>query len=228
MSRTGEKYTDGSWQNDKLLMSSGTAPIGAAFNESDEVLARSVKTVVNLILLPAVINLDFADVRNTLLNSGVALIGFGLGSGPNRSKEAAENAINSPLLEVSISGARRAIVAVTCGPQVTLLEAHETVNLLTEASGHDIDIKFGIAINDQLTDEILVSVIASDFENAIDFSAVTSYTPPVKKAEKVTEASQDIFGEPTILETPDTPTVSTPEREEDVSSDDILPSFLKD
>ncbi len=213
--------------NDKLLMSSGTAPIGSAFNESDEVLARSVKTVVNLILLPAVINLDFADVRNTLLNSGVALIGFGLGSGPNRSKDAAEAAINSPLLEVSISGARRAIVAVTCGPQVTLLEAHDTVNRLTEASGHDIDIKFGIAINDQLTDEILVSVIASDFENEIDFSAVDSYTPvrketPVKGAGE-THTELNLFGEETEVST-----TSPVKESETPSSDDILPSFLKD
>ena len=213
--------------NDKLLMSSGTSPIGSAFNESDEVLARSVKTVVNLILLPAVINLDFADVRNTLLNSGVALIGFGLGSGPNRSKDAAEAAINSPLLEVSISGARRAIVAVTCGPQVTLLEAHDTVNRLTEASGHDIDIKFGIAINDQLTDEILVSVIASDFENEIDFSAVDSYTPvrkekPVKGAGE-THTELNLFGEETEVST-----TSPVKESETPSSDDILPSFLKD
>jgi cell division protein FtsZ len=211
-------------------MASGTSPIGSAFNESDEVLARSVKTVVNLILLPAVINLDFADVRNTLLDSGVALIGFGLGSGANRSREAAENAINSPLLEVSISGARRAIVAVTCGPQVTLLEAHETVNILTEAAGHDIDIKFGIAINDQLTDEILVSVIASDFENAIDFSAVTSYTPAKKVETEAPAVSRNLFGEPEVLETPtiQEQRVETPTKEDAVSSDDILPSFLKD
>ena len=213
--------------NDKLLMSSGTSPIGSAFNESDEVLARSVKTVVNLILLPAVINLDFADVRNTLLNSGVALIGFGLGSGPNRSKDAAEAAINSPLLEVSISGARRAIVAVTCGPQVTLLEAHDTVNRLTEASGHDIDIKFGIAINDQLTDEILVSVIASDFENEIDFSAVDSYTPVRKethvKGAGETHTELNLFGEETEVST-----TSPVKESETPSSDDILPSFLKD
>lgn len=218
--------------NDKLLMAQGTAPIGSAFNESDEVLARSVKTVVNLILLPAVINLDFADVRNTLLDSGVALIGFGLGSGPNRSREAAENAINSPLLEVSISGARRAIVAVTCGPQVTLLEAHETVNILTEASGHDIDIKFGIAINDQLTDEILVSVIASDFENEIDFSAVSSYTPPVK--ETVTPAtpsvSHNLFGEPEESEATaeHSSAGASSKDDEDISSAGILPSFLED
>ena len=163
--------------NDKLLMTSGNAPISQALSDSDNVLAQSVKTVVNLILLPAVINLDFADVRNTLANSGVSLIGFGMGTGVNRAKDAADMAINSPLLEASITGARRAIVAVTCGPNVSLFDAQDTVNLLIDASGHDIDVKFGIGINDQLSDEILVSVIASDFEEEFDFSKPSTFTP---------------------------------------------------
>ena len=210
--------------NDKLLMVSGTAPIGSAFNESDKVLAQSVKTVVDLILLPAVINLDFADVRNTLFESGVALIGFGLGTGPNRSKDAAQSAINSPLLEASISGARRAIVAVTCGPQVTLYEAKSSVDRLIEASGHEIDIKFGIAINDQLTDEILVSVIATDFEHSIDFSAVTPFNP-INEDKKETFVLQNDTPAPAVEVTP---TPSVPSFDDDVSADDILPSFLKD
>ena len=207
--------------NDKLLMMSGNAPIGSAFNESDNVLAQSVKTVVNLILLPAVINLDFADVKSTLENSGVALIGFGLGTGPNKAKDAASLAINSPLLEASITGAKKAIVAITCGTQVSLFEAQETVNRLIDAAGHDIDVKFGISINDQLSDEILVSVIASGFENEIDFSDTTSYNP-----------SAD--------ERPQSPTVAMEEKEpkaekplpdniveEESQNDDILPNFLK-
>ena len=82
--------------NDKLLITAGNAPINEAFNEADRVLSQSVKTVVNLILLPAIINLDFADVKATLQNSGVGMIGFGVGTGPNRAKDAASSAINSP------------------------------------------------------------------------------------------------------------------------------------
>ena len=174
--------------NDKLLMTNGNAPLSQALSEADNVLAQSVKTVVNLILLPAVINLDFADVRNTLKDAGVSLIGFGMGSGPNRARDAADAAINSPLLEASITGARRAIVAVTCGPNVSLFDAQDTVNLLIDASGHDIDVKFGITINDQLNDEILVSVIASDFEEEIDFSKPSEFKPierePIQEAPK--------------------------------------------
>ena len=207
--------------NDKLLMTAGNSPISQAFNESDNVLAQSVKTVVNLILLPAVINLDFADVRNTLKDAGVSLIGFGLGSGPNRAKDAANNAISSPLLEASITGARRAIVSVTCGPNVSLFDAQETVNLLIDASGHDIDVKFGVAINDQLDDEIIVSVIASDFEEEVDFSKPSIFNLPARDREEALKKNDE---DDSILKPLETET-----KEEEVLTDDsILPSFLKD
>ena len=203
--------------NDKLLITNGTAPISHAFNESDKVLAQSVKTVVNLIMLPAVINLDFADVRSTLENSGVSLIGFGMGTGPNRAKDAANTAINSPLLEASISGARRAIVAITCGSNVSLFDAQECVNLLIAAANRDIDIKFGVTINDQLTDEILVSVIASDFENEVDFGQPLPFNAPRPSEE------------PSILNNP-APSVEpapAPAQPREFEGDSILPSFLK-
>ena len=203
--------------NDKLLMTNGNAPISHAFNESDKVLAQSVKTVVNLIMLPAVINLDFADVRSTLENSGISLIGFGMGTGPNRAKDAANTAINSPLLEASISGARRAIVAITCGSNVSLFDAQECVNLLIAAANRDIDIKFGVTINDQLTDEILVSVIASDFENEVDFGQPMAFTAP-RPSEEPT-----VFNSTNQNETPTEPVKPT----NDFDDDDILPNFLK-
>ena len=185
--------------NDKLLVMSGNQPISEAFSESDKVLAQSVKTVVNLILLPAIINLDFADVKSTLENSGVALIGFGMGSGPDRAKMAAEDAVNSPLLEASIRGAKRAIVAVTCGPQVSLFDAQEAVNLLTKAAGFDIDVKFGVSINDQLSDEILVSVIASDFDHDVDFTKQEMIQPSkmeeIKPSEVVPQAVNEVKAE---------------------------------
>ena len=167
--------------NDKLLMAAGQAKISQAFQESDRVLAQSVKTVVDLILLPAVINLDFADVKSTLENSGIALIGFGTGNGPTKAQDAAENAINSPLLEASISGARRAICAVTCGDNVTLYEAQECVNRIIEQAGNMIDVKFGVSINEELDDTILVSVIASDFPPEYDFTSTPKFVMPKKE-----------------------------------------------
>ncbi|OPZ36724.1 MAG: Cell division protein FtsZ [Tenericutes bacterium ADurb.BinA155] len=208
--------------NDKLLMSSGNAPISQAFQESDRVLAQSVKTVTDLILLPAVINLDFADVRNTLKGSGIALIGFGTGSGPNKAEEAAENAINSPLLEASISGARRAICAVTCGANVSLYEAQECVNRIIEQAGATIDIKFGVAINEQLADTILVSVIASDFTEEYDFTATPQFTMPKKDqvGSSVDEAREK------AVQAQEGKDSETGQDEESVESS-ILPNFLK-
>ncbi|MCR4879819.1 MAG: cell division protein FtsZ [Bacilli bacterium] len=212
--------------NDKLLMTAGNAPISEAFNASDKVLAQSVKTVVNLILLPAIINLDFADVKSTLKDSGVALIGFGLGSGPQRAKQAAEDALNSPLLEASMKGAKRAIVAVTCGPEVSLLDAQECVNLLTKATGQAIDVKFGVAINDQLSDEILVSVIASDFEDEIEFTTESTETFRATSILPKEEIKNIIEETPAKAE--EEADNKEEETKEEVNDEDILPNFLKD
>ena len=210
--------------NDKLLMMAGNAPISEAFNQSDNVLAQSVKTVVNLILLPAVINLDFADVKSTLENSGVSLIGYGMGSGEGRARQAAENAVNSPLLEASMRGAKRAIVAVTCGKNVSLFDAQECVNLLTKAAGLDIDVKFGVAINDQLPeDDILVSVIASDFDEPFDFDAVKPVNIEPKETKQEVILSEDIISS-------DTPEEEAKEEDDTLSfeDDNFIPNFLED
>ena len=209
--------------NDKLLMVSGTQPISEAFAESDRVLAQSVKTVTDLILMPAVINLDFADVRNTLKDSGISLIGFGLGQGPNRAQEAAQNAINSPLLEASINGARRAICSVTCGPNVSLYEAQEAVDLIIEAAGNNIDVKFGVAINNQLTDQILVSVIASDFTEEFDFTSVPTYNSQIQPQ----KLDSDKNGVLNNNKTPKEEKNEESETNDGTSEDSILPSFLK-
>lgn len=197
--------------NDKLLITAGNAPINEAFNEADRVLSQSVKTVVNLILLPAIINLDFADVKATLQNSGVGMIGFGVGTGPNRARDAATSAINSPLLETSVNGARKAIVAVTCGPQVSLFDAQDAVNSLINATGHDMDIKFGVEINPQLNDEILVSVIAADFEEEFRFEDAASFAQPTRNDALL---SADAFS------------TKQSENNEEQDVDDILPTFL--
>ena len=204
--------------NDKLLMVSGTQPISEAFAESDRVLAQSVKTVTDLILRPAFINLDFADVKNTLKDSGISLIGFGMGTGPNRAQEAAQNAISSPLLEASINGARRAICAVTCGREVSLYEAQETVNRIIEAAGQTVDIKFGVSINDELTDQILVSVIASDFTEDFDFTHVPTYEAPAPKP-----AAPSVDNEAASEEKPAFPSSEADEEPQD----SFLPNFLK-
>jgi cell division protein FtsZ len=203
--------------NDKLLMSAGNQPIGQAFKMADDVLARSVKTVTDLILMPAMINLDFADVRNVLRNSGLALIGFGLGQGPNKAFEAAQSAVSSPLLESSLAGAAKAIVAVTCGPLVSLYEAQETVDRIREIASTNLDIKFGININDQLTDQILVSVIAAQFPEEYDYTTVPGPLSAGIKAQQKQETDNN------LLKPQDHPLPSLDKVNED---DDLLPEFL--
>jgi cell division protein FtsZ len=203
--------------NDKLLMSAGNQPIGQAFKMADDVLARSVKTVTDLILMPAMINLDFADVRNVLKNSGLALIGFGLGQGPNKAFEAAQSAVSSPLLESSLAGAAKAIVAVTCGPLVSLYEAQETVDRIREIASTNLDIKFGININDQLTDQILVSVIAAQFPEEYDYTMVPGPLSGGMKAQPKTEP------DPGLLKPQEHP---LPALEKVNEEDDLLPEFL--
>lgn len=213
--------------NDKLLMVSGTQPISEAFSESDRVLAQSVKTVTDLILMPAVINLDFADVKNTLKDSGIALIGFGMGSGPNKAMEAAQNAISSPLLEASINGARRAICAVTCGSKVSLYEAQETVDRIIEAAGNTLDIKFGVSINNQLTDQILVSVIASDFTDDFDFTVVPTYEKSPILNRDVSENETDFASNDEVMQSSEASVEEEKPVEEQSAEDDFLPSFLR-
>ena len=194
--------------NDKLLRVASDVPVDQAFAKSDGILAQSVKTITELILYPSMINLDFADVKTTLEHSGVALIGFGMGSGPNKAEEAAENAVNSDLLEASISGARRAICAVTCGSGVRLMEAQQCVKIISDLAGNALDIKFSVNTNPSLGDSLLVSVIASDFKESFDFTKTPTYDDIDAFQEKAKEEEETV-------------------KESDIA-DAILPNFLKD
>jgi len=165
--------------NDKLMFMNGKRALKDAFNESDKVLSQSVKTITDLILLPGVINLDFADVRNTLQAKGLAMIGFGMGKGDTKARDAATAAISSPLLEASIKGAKSAIVNITGGDGVTLNEAQEAVQYITEVAGGDVNIIFGVQTNPQFDDTMLVSVIATEFDEEMyndNLSIITSRT----------------------------------------------------
>ena len=176
--------------NNKLLLNKGNLPIGQALTAADDVLARSVKTVIDLILMPSYINCDFADVKNTLKESGVAFIGFGNGSGTNGAVEAADDAIACPLIEQSITGARKAICHITCGPKVTLIDYKICIDRLIDKSGGNIDLKAGVSVNDQLDDQILVSIIAGDFDSEYDFSINPESTEDIAKLNYL-KAKQD-------------------------------------
>ena len=152
--------------NDRLReMIDKTTPLLDSFKEVDNVLRRGVQSISDLIAVAGLINLDFADVKTVMEKRGIALIGIGIGVGENRATEAARQAVESPLLETSISGATDAIINVTGGANLTLFEVEEAAEVIRSSANTDINTIFGAVINENLNDEIIVTVIATGFEN---------------------------------------------------------------
>ena len=143
-----------------------TTPMLEAFKEVDNVLRRGVQSISDLIAVVGLVNLDFADVKAVMQNSGKAIIGIGIGMGEDRAIEAAKQAVSSPLLEQSIQGATDAIINVTGGVNLTLFEAEQAAEVVRAASNTDINTIFGSVINENLNDEVIVTVIATGFDKA--------------------------------------------------------------
>ena len=151
--------------NDKLReIIDKSTPLLESFKEVDNVLRRGVQSISDLIAVAGLINLDFADVKAVMEKRGNALIGIGMGIGEGRATEAARQAVSSPLLETSISGATDAIINVTGGANLTLYEVEEAAEVIRQSANTDINTIFGAVINENLTDEIIVTVIATGFE----------------------------------------------------------------
>jgi len=153
--------------NQKLLnLATPETKLTDAFRMADDVLLQATKGISDLITTPGLINLDFADVKTVMAEMGDALMGIGYGTGENRAKEAATQAISSPLLDnVSINGAKAVLINITGNSNMSLLEVNEAASLITEAAGMDANIIFGAVIDEILNDEIRVTVIATGFGN---------------------------------------------------------------
>ncbi len=141
-----------------------STPLVESFKEVDNVLRRGVQSISDLIAVAGLINLDFADVKAVMEKRGNALIGIGMGVGENRATEAAKQAVTSPLLEASIDGATDAIINVTGGANLTLFEVEEAAEVIRESAKTDINTIFGAVINENLKDELIVTVIATGFD----------------------------------------------------------------
>jgi len=137
-----------------------------AFQVADDVLRQGVQGISDLVTLPAVINLDFADVRTIMSEAGRALLGIGMGQGEGRAMLAAEKAISSPLLETSMEGARSILLSITGGADLSLVEVSEAAKLVGEAAHADANIIFGANIDEELGDQIWVTVVATRFDGA--------------------------------------------------------------
>jgi cell division protein FtsZ len=152
--------------NDRLLqVLDQSTPMVDAFQVADDVLRQGVQGISDLVTLPSVINLDFADVRSIMSDAGRALLGIGMGSGPDRAMLAAEKAISSPLLETPMDGARSILLSVTGGSDLSLIEVSEAARLVGEAAHPDANIIFGANIDDELDDQVWITVVATRFDS---------------------------------------------------------------
>lgn len=150
--------------NDRLLQVVGKASIMEAFRVADDVLRQGVQGISDLIAVPNLINLDFADVKTIMKEKGMAHMGIGIGSGEKRAIEAARQAISSPLLETTIEGAKGVILNITGGPNLGLFETEEAANLIQSTADPEANIIFGAGIDESLGDEIRITVIATGFD----------------------------------------------------------------
>ncbi|NEU29456.1 cell division protein FtsZ [bacterium LRH843] len=152
--------------NDRLLeIVDKNTPMLEAFREADNVLRQGVQGISDLIAVPGLINLDFADVKTIMRDRGSALMGIGIATGENRAGEAAKKAISSPLLETSVDGAQGVLMNITGGSNLSLYEVHEAAEIVSAASDAEVNMIFGSVINENLKDEIVVTVIATGFDD---------------------------------------------------------------
>lgn len=176
--------------NEKLLKTLGNMPMMEAFKESDHVLKQSIEAVTDLILRPALINLDFADVKRTMSDSGNAVVGIGYSKGTNCTVEASVQALNSPLLETNLKSAKRAIVNITGGPRLTLSDAYEAIEKITEMTNRDIDIIFGVSIEEEISEGTMVTVILTGIEE--EPKTVQRFEPEKEVVKKVESTRKEI------------------------------------
>jgi len=214
--------------NDRLLeITEKRIPIVQAFKVVDDVLCNGVQGITDLITVPGLINLDFADVKTIMAGSGSALMGIGNGTGENRANEAANKAMASPLLEASIDGAKGVLINISGGTDMGLFEVNEAAETVSKAAHPEANIIFGAVIDESLSDQMRVTVIATGFESRRRLQEKLDFLTPVKApsdskdegtAEKVDKAAA-IF---------DTGPILKKEKIPELDAEDLdLPTFLK-
>ncbi|WP_047981348.1 cell division protein FtsZ [Ornithinibacillus contaminans] len=204
--------------NDRLLeIVDKNTPMLEAFREADNVLRQGVQGISDLIAKPGLINVDFADVKTIMFNKGSALMGIGVATGENRATEAAKKAISSPLLETSVDGAHGILMNITGGTNLSLYEVQEAADLVTNAADEEVNVIFGSVINEDLKDEIIVTVIATGFNESKKVEQPMRQRPTVGHNQATTSRVNDDFAK-------DTTNQSRQRQEEDILD---IPTFLR-
>lgn len=193
--------------NDRLLqVAEKKTSIVDAFRIADDVLRQGVQGISDLIAVPGLVNLDFADVKTVMMETGLAHMGIGRASGENRAEEAAKQAIQSPLLETSIEGARGVLLNITGGADLGLFEVNMAAELVQKSADPDANIIFGAVIDENLNDEMLITVIATGFDKGLS----------LKKADKILDNAAKSITEN-----------SRPIRERNTGDELDIPTFLR-
>ncbi len=209
--------------NDRLLqISEKKTSIVDAFKTADDVLRQGVQGISDLIAVPGLINLDFADIRTIMLDTGLAHMGIGRASGDNKAEEAAEQAIHSPLLETSIDGAKGVLVNITGGADLGLFEANTAVEMIQKCVDPDANIIFGASIDENLKDEIIITVIATGFDNGPSLRKIEKLADSIKVGSE--KPSEDVTASPDTVNESD---AQVKDEEESDNGEIDIPTFLR-
>jgi len=218
--------------NDRLLqLADKKSSLQDAFRMADEVLHQGIQGISELITIPGLINLDFADVRSIMSEGGAALMAVGRGSGEDRAKNAAEQAISSQLLDITIDGARGVLFNITGGSNMTLFEVNQAAAIIRETAHPDVNMIFGAVIDPNMGDEVRCTVIATGFERSGVTRRVLERIPRV--SEKPSSAANTIFNpRPSESVTANTETRSSADVKsqpiQNINNDDLdVPTFLR-
>jgi cell division protein FtsZ len=227
--------------NDRIMsIADKDTTFKSAFTMSDEVLRQAVEGISDLITTPGIINVDFADIRSVLSNAGSALLGIGSSTGENRAQDAALAAINSPLLDLSISGAKGVLFAIAGGADLKMHEINEAAKIITESIDPDARVIFGAIIDEKLKkNELKITVIAAGFPEGVEKRNLFSggaKQQPVQHQEKRPEINNSFVTEPTKEEKKTEPVKIAHEKEpvaiidldaEDEEDWSAVPAFLR-
>ena len=206
--------------NDRLLsVVTKSTSMRDAFRIADDTLRQGIQGISDLISESALINLDFADVRTVMEARGLAHMGIGIGKGENRMVEAAKQAISSPMLETSIKGARAVLINITVGPDASIIDINEAATIITQEADDEANIIFGAGVNEDFTDEVKITVIATGFEaptpkpevkSAASYAAAVAAEPAAPAAE---EPVSPIFANKAVREETEAEAYARPARE---------------
>ena len=214
--------------NDRLLdIVDKSTPMMEAFKEADNVLRQGVQGISDLIAVSGEVNLDFADVKTIMSNQGSALMGIGVSSGENRAVEAAKKAISSPLLETSIVGAQGVLMNITGGESLSLFEAQEAADIVQDAADEDVNMIFGTVINPELQDEIVVTVIATGFEDKPSSQGRKASSTGFGSSVNSTSSTSSVSKEESMSSSASSSSSDSVTERSHTTKDDDIPSFIR-